>query len=460
MRTLVLKGWSCAKLVTLLAIAGACLIGGARSSLLAQTIGINAHGEPTGLVANPRRAEDALGQLGKSIEQLAGQKNVAGILAAADRGLDIVYGRTQGESYDGTPLVRDMTNGRGIRSRSTESRFLDGRWRNVVEINMKWQEFSIDADVDFVRVPVVDPTAHPASLQPWTAIYKVKVLRGNHAFVPLTLPIAAALPPPPPMPVPGFCDQIEQPLDEGKEYSITVHHGEGQLGGNPAQMTPNIFGGYIWCGLHPTKMIWFVTPIADTVDGDQFLAMVNSGMLAASNGQNPSAPEWHAKLMLDRIHTLASSAPVNFDAITQTAKRIEDDMVTALERRIDGEPGADLTILLRNNQTYGSLEAMAWKAGQIVNIRIRNSDPWPHYLMFVDFGEGERNFHHDLGCSATNPIRFGPLLMPPPTLVPANTTVDFPIPMLRDSGVLGGSSGIYTFDFFHHSRMIWTVHAK
>lgn len=438
------------------------LIGGAGAGLAEDRpiVGINAHSEHTGQVANPRRAEDDLRELAKSIEGLAGAGDVSGIVAAANQGLDIVFGRTHGQPYDGTPLVRDMSQGKGIRSRHTERRFLDGAWRNVVEINMKWQEFSIEADVDFVRVPVVDPTAPTKDLQPWTVIYKVKALRGNHAFIPLTLPIAAALPPPPPMPIPGQCDQIEQPLQEGGEYTATVHYGEGQIGGDPAQTASNIFGGYIWCGLHPTRMIWFVTPIADTPDGDAFLTMMVDGMmLAQSNGQNPKAPEWDAKLKLEQILALASTLHVDFRAITTAAKAIENDVDAALQRQIPAEPGADITVALRNNQTYGSTLKLAWHAGQVVNVRIRNDDPWPHYLMFVDFGEGEKNFSHDFGCSSFVPIRFGPLLPPPPTMVPGNTTVDFPIVMKRDSGVIGGSVGIYIFDFFHHSRMIWTVHA-
>ena len=103
---------------------------------------------------------------------------------------------------------------------------------------MKWQKFSIEADVDFVRVPV-DANGN---LQPWTAIYHVDVLDGHHSFIPTALPIMAPLPPPPPMPLPGQCDQIEQDLKEGNEYTVTVHYGEGQIGGDPAQSDSNVSG--------------------------------------------------------------------------------------------------------------------------------------------------------------------------------------------------------------------------
>lgn len=438
---------------------GVWLIAGVTGAAFAHddsVIGINAHSELSGEIQNPTRAEDDLREVAKDIRALAAEEDISGIIAKANAGLDIILGRTIGKSYDGTPLVRTMSGGKGIRGRKTERKVLDGQERNVVEINMKWQEFSIEADVDYVRVPV-DASG---DLQPWTAVYRVKVLKGNHSFIPLTLPIASSLPPPPPMPIPGQCDQIEQELKEGNEYTITVHYGEGQLGGDPAQETSNVFGGYIWCGLHPTRMIWFVTPIADTPMGDGFLNMVNNVMLAHSDGINPRAPEWDAKLRLGDILALATSPPVDFDTIKDAAEVIEDDMKEALERKIDPEADADITIALRNNQTYGSVLDMAWSAGQVVNLRIKNEDPWPHFLMVVDFGEGERNFDHDLGCSSIRPIQFGPLLSPPPTMVLGNTTLDFPITMPRDSGVVGGSAGIYVFDFFHHSRMIWTVHAK
>lgn len=455
-----MKAFTLITALATLGISGVWLIAPGPGAVRAQdvpVVGINAHGERTGQVQDPRRAEDDLRELAKQIEQRAEAGDVSGIIALASEGLDIVFGKTHGKPYDGTPLVRDMSNGKGIRARPTAVRLLDGRLRNVVEVNMKWQEFSIEADIDYVRVPV-DANG---DLQPWTAVYNVKVLRGNHSFIPLALPIGAALPPPPPMPIPGQCDQIEQELAEGGEYSITVHYGEGRIGGDAAQMTANIFGGYVWCGLHPTRMIWFLTPVADTPQGDGFLnTMVNGMMLAGSNGQNPGAPEWDAKSRLDDILTLAKSAPVDFAAIKAAAVTVENDVKSALERRIDPEPGADITVVFRNNQTYGSALDMAWSAGQVMNIRIRNEDPWPHFVMFVDFGEGVHNFRHDLGCSSVDPIRFGPLLMPPPRTVPGRTTVDFPVPMQRSSGVVGGSAGIYIFDFFHHSRMIWTVHAK
>lgn len=91
--------------------------GGAGAGLAEGAVGINAHSERTGQVANPRRAEDDLRELAKSIGARAGAGDVSGIVVAANQGLDIVFGRTQGQPYDGTPLVRDMSQGKGIRSR-------------------------------------------------------------------------------------------------------------------------------------------------------------------------------------------------------------------------------------------------------------------------------------------------------------------------------------------------------